>query len=50
MLGVQYSLADHVAIFVEPKFTHYFNRLPLKTLRSEHDINMNVRVGLGFDF
>ncbi len=50
MLGVQYSLANHVAIFVEPKLTHYFNRLPLKTLRSEHDINMNVRVGLGFDF
>lgn len=50
MLGVQYSLADHVAIFVEPKFTHYFNRLPLKTVRSEHDINMNVRAGLSFDF
>lgn len=50
MLGVQYSLARHVAIFVEPKFTHYFTRLPLKTSRSEHDVNLNVRVGLSFDF
>ncbi len=50
MLGVQYSLAQHVAIFVEPKFTHYFTRLPLKTARSEHDVNLNVRVGLSFDF
>ncbi len=49
-LGAQYAIAHHVALFLEPKFTHYFTRLPVKTLRNEHDITVNVRMGLSFDF
>ena len=49
-LGAQYKMADHIGLFVEPKISHYFNDLPIQTVREEHPLNINVRFGLSFDF
>ncbi len=50
LAGARLALSDNLSLYAEPKISHYFTELPLKTVRDEHDVNFNLQVGLTFNY
>lgn len=50
MAGMQYNITDHVGLFVEPKVSHFITEFPITTVRNEHPVNFNLKVGAHVNF
>lgn len=50
MASLHYDLTDHVGLFVEPQISHYLTEFPMMTIRNEHPVNFNLKLGVDVNF
>lgn len=48
--GAALNLTNKMAIYVEPKFSHYFTKTQLPSIINDKDIIFNLKVGLKYNF
>lgn len=49
-LRAEMEITEHFGVYVEPKVSHYFTKLPLTTIRDEHPLGFNLQFGLSLNY
>lgn len=45
VVGAQYQIGKHFAVYVEPKVSHYFTDTQLRTIRTDRNAHFNMQLG-----
>lgn len=45
VVGAQYQIGRHFAVYVEPKVSHYFTDTQLRTIRTDRNAHFNMQLG-----